>query len=151
MAADEVSKPRQGHKMDNLSRIPSASCAKVFVQRDYLDGTGVKFQNKFPLELEGKVDRGSFEQTINSLNTMYAEAESLGGRTYCESCFACLTAYLAYLCIDTYYEKCLKKIKRYIETQNESVYVPRGLMLVDPVERGLRVLEICVLSENNHR
>lgn len=46
----------QGHKMDNLSRIPSASCTKVFVQRDYLDGTGVKFQNKFPLELEGKVN-----------------------------------------------------------------------------------------------
>lgn len=38
---------------------------------------------------------------------MYKEAESLGGSTYCESCFACLTAYLSYLCVDTHYEKVL--------------------------------------------
>ena len=28
---------------------------KVFIQRDYTEGTAVKFQEKFPLELEGKV------------------------------------------------------------------------------------------------
>ena len=28
---------------------------KVFVQRDYTEGTAVKFQVKYPLELEGKV------------------------------------------------------------------------------------------------
>ena len=36
---------------------------------------------------------------------MYMEAETLSSRTYCESCFACLTAYLAYLCMETHYEK----------------------------------------------
>ena len=36
---------------------------------------------------------------------MYIEAETLSSRTYCESCFACLTAYLAYLCMETHYEK----------------------------------------------
>ena len=36
---------------------------------------------------------------------MYLEAETLSGRTYCESCLACLTAYLSYICIDTHYEK----------------------------------------------
>lgn len=30
-------------------------CLKVFIQRDYNDGTAVKFQTKFPPELEGKV------------------------------------------------------------------------------------------------
>ena len=30
-------------------------CMKVFVQRDYSDGTMVKFQTTFPSELEGKV------------------------------------------------------------------------------------------------
>ena len=42
----------------------------------------------------------------------------------------------------------LKKIGHYIDDQNQTVYVPRGLMLVDPVERGLRVVSfnmtVCV-------
>lgn len=41
--------------MDDLNRIPTAHCPKVFVQRDYSDGTAVKFLNKFPQELDGKV------------------------------------------------------------------------------------------------
>ena len=52
-----------------------------------------------------QIDRATLERTINMVNEIYLEAESLSGRTYCESCFACLTAYLAYLCMDTYYEK----------------------------------------------
>lgn len=28
---------------------------KVFIQRDYSDGTSVKFQTRFPPELEGRV------------------------------------------------------------------------------------------------
>jgi len=38
----------QGHKMDDMSRILPSNCAKVFVQRDFGDGTGVKFHTKFP-------------------------------------------------------------------------------------------------------
>lgn len=35
---------------------------KVFVQRDYSDGTSVKFQTRFPAELEGRVsDLGPFD------------------------------------------------------------------------------------------
>lgn len=30
-------------------------CLKVFIQRDYSDGTVVKFQTRFPPELEGRV------------------------------------------------------------------------------------------------
>ncbi len=116
----------------------TSRCLKVFVQRDYNDGTAVKFQSKFPPELEGKVsiccsmkkpvwfnvnyycflsykklfivtfiqvDKSEFEKTIGQLNEMYAEAEALSSRTYCESCCACLTGYLLYLCMETYYEK----------------------------------------------
>ena len=42
---------------------------------------------------------------MNEINAMFDEAETLSGRTYCESCCACLTAYLSYLCVDTNYEK----------------------------------------------
>lgn len=135
--------------MEDISRIHQPNGIKVFIQRDYTDGTPVKFQIKFPVELEGKIDAIAFQETVCTINNMYNEAESLGGRTYCESCFACLTAYLSYLCMDTHYEKCLKKIGRYIEDQNQNIYVPRGLMIVDPAERGLRTLEICILQDSS--
>ena len=34
---------------------PPQGCMKVFIQRDYSEGTSVKFQTKFPFELEGRV------------------------------------------------------------------------------------------------
>lgn len=34
----------------------------------------------------------------------------------------------------------LKKISKYIQEQNEKVYAPRGLLLTDPLERGMRVV-----------
>lgn len=34
----------------------------------------------------------------------------------------------------------LKKISGYIQEQNEKIYAPRGLLLTDPVERGMRVV-----------
>ncbi|KAI0213304.1 Golgin subfamily A member 7B [Lamellibrachia satsuma] len=137
-------------KMDH-NRMASPHCAKVFIQRDYSNGTHVKFLKDFPPELEGKIDRQTFDSTVTQLNTMFAEAEMLCSSTYCENCFACLTAYLIYLCMDTHYEKMLKKINRYIQEQNDTVFVPRGLMLVDPSERGLRVIEICILTNTNLR
>ncbi|KAJ8305063.1 hypothetical protein KUTeg_017391 [Tegillarca granosa] len=126
---------QQGHKMDDLNRIQSSNCTKIFIQRDYNDGTTVKFSTKFPQELEGKIDHETFVKTVSTINSMYLEAETLGGRNYCESCFACLTAYLTYICFETHFEKMLKKINRYVIDQNEKVYIPRGLMLVDPSER----------------
>jgi len=37
-------------------------------------------------------------------------------------------------------QQVLKKIGRYIQEQNNTIYIPRGLLLVDPIERGLRVV-----------
>ena len=66
--------------------------------------------------------------------------------------------------------QCLKKVAKFIVEQNERVYVPRGLLIIDPIERGLRVvsetlhfiiigslhiscrfplqIEICIFSDN---
>lgn len=124
---------------------------KVFIQRDYSEGTNVKFQTKFPPELEGLIDRNLFEQTINTLNRIYAEAEKTSSTTFCEGCLACLTSYIIYLCIETHYQKCLKRIAAYLDDQNETVYLPRGLLITDPIERGLRVIEVAILVDNTNR
>lgn len=48
--------PSQFHNLQELRH--SASLAnKVFIQRDYSEGTACKFQTKFPSELESRVRR----------------------------------------------------------------------------------------------
>uniref|UniRef100_A0A3P8PFU8 Golgin subfamily A member 7 n=1 Tax=Astatotilapia calliptera TaxID=8154 RepID=A0A3P8PFU8_ASTCA len=123
--------------------------SKVFIQRHYSSGTICKFQTKFPSELESRIDEQQFEETIQTLNNLYAEAEKLGGKSYLEGCLASLTAYTIFLCMETHYEKVLKKIARYIKDQNEKIYAPRGLLLTDPIERGLRVVEITIFEDRS--
>lgn len=108
-----------------------------------------QFQTKFPCELETRVDRQQFEETIRVLNNLYAEAEKVGGQSYLEGCLACMTAYTIFLCMETHYEKVLKKIAKYIQEQNEKIYAPRGLVIVDPIERGLRVIEISIYEDRS--
>lgn len=115
---------------------------KVFVQRDYSEGCAVQFACRFPPELEGRIDRASFERTITRINEYFLEAEKANCSTFCEGFCACLTAYLIYLFSETHYEKCLRKISHYIASQNELIYNPKGLNITDPVLRGLRVIEI---------
>ncbi|XP_061693257.1 golgin subfamily A member 7B [Syngnathoides biaculeatus] len=120
---------------------------KVFVQRDYSEGTLCRFQTKFPPELDNRIERNLLEETVKTLNSYYVEAEKIGGQSYLEGCLACATAYVIFLCMETRYEKVLRKITSYIQDQNEKIYAPRGLLLTDPIERGMRVLEISVFED----
>ncbi|XP_078497278.1 golgin subfamily A member 7B [Lissotriton helveticus] len=136
----------EGHNLQELRR--SASLAsKVFIQRDYSEGTLCQFQTKFPAELDSRIERQLFEETVKTLNNYYIEAEKIGGSSYLEGCLACATAYFIFLCMETHYEKVLKKISRYIQEQNEKIYAPRGLLLTDPVERGMRVIEVAIYED----
>lgn len=36
----------------------------------------------------------------------------------------------------------MKKIAKYIQEQNEKIYAPRGLLITDPIERGMRVVSL---------
>ncbi|KAM9821958.1 golgin subfamily A member 7-like isoform X2 [Syngnathus typhle] len=130
-------------------RQQAAIAAKVFIQRDYTNGTICQFQTKFPCELETRMDKQQFEETVRTLNNLYAEAEKLGSHSYIEGCLACLTAYTVFLCMETHYEKVLKKIAKYVQEQNDKVYAPRGLLLTDPIERGLRVIEVTIFEERS--
>lgn len=41
---------------------------------------------------------------------MYKDSEQMSGSVCCESCLACLTAYLTYLCFETYFDKVLHEL-----------------------------------------
>uniref|UniRef100_A0A4W4E3L4 Golgin subfamily A member 7/ERF4 domain-containing protein n=1 Tax=Electrophorus electricus TaxID=8005 RepID=A0A4W4E3L4_ELEEL len=129
----------QFHNLQDL-RHTATLATKVFIQRDYRDGTVCKFQTKFPEELDNRIERALFEDTIKTLNNYYAEAEKISGQSYLEGCLACASAYIIFLCMETRYEKVLRKISMYIQEQNEKIYAPRGLLITDPVERGMRVI-----------
>ncbi|KAM3862967.1 golgin subfamily A member 7B [Diretmus argenteus] len=134
------------HNLQELRHSPSLA-TKVFIQRDYSEGTVCRFQTKFPSELDSRIERTLFEETVKTLNSYYVEAEKIGGQSYLEGCLACATAYIIFLCMETRYEKVLKKISGYIQEQNEKIYAPRGLLLTDPIERGMRVIEISVFED----
>uniref|UniRef100_A0A8C4NCF0 Ras modification protein ERF4 n=2 Tax=Eptatretus burgeri TaxID=7764 RepID=A0A8C4NCF0_EPTBU len=138
----------EAHGMDELSS-QAFLLTKVFVQRDFSQGTACRFQLKTIPELESRIDKNLFEDTIRTLNKLYAEAEKIGGRSYLESILGCLTGYTIFMCIDTHYEKVLNKIAKYIQDQNEKVYAQRGLLLTNPIDRGLRVIEISIYEDKN--
>lgn len=138
---------------------------KIFIQRDYSEGTSVRFQNKFPEELEGYIERQHFDYLITTLNSYYDKAEAANLSTFCEGSLseslsliikklnfffsflipgfcACLTAYLIYICVESHYEKYMRKTRNYINEQNDKVWKPRGLFVTDPIDRGLRILEV---------
>ncbi|KXJ15723.1 golgin subfamily A member 7 [Exaiptasia diaphana] len=138
--------PTQDH-VDENARVSN----KVYLQRDYSRGTACRFQNKFPTELKNRIDKELFEQTINHINTIFDDAERVGTRSYVEGCLGCLSAYLIYSCMTTQYDKMLKRLSDFITEQNQNVFVPRGLMITHPMERGLRVIEITILSPSDHR
>ncbi|XP_008333889.1 golgin subfamily A member 7 [Cynoglossus semilaevis] len=134
------------HSLQDM-RQQAAIAAKVFIQRDYTNGTMCQFQTKFPSELDSRIDKQHFEETVRMLNNLYAEAEKLGGQSYIEGCLACLTAYTVFMCMETHYEKVLRKIAKYIQEQNDKIYAPRGLLLTNPIERGLRVIEVTIFED----
>ncbi|XP_062312071.1 golgin subfamily A member 7B-like, partial [Osmerus eperlanus] len=92
------------HNLQDL-RHTASLVNKVFIQRDYSEGTTCRFQTKFPSELDSRIERKLFADTVSTLNRYYAEAESMGGQSYLEGCLACVTAYVIFLCMETRYEK----------------------------------------------
>lgn len=42
--------------MEVTTRLTNEHSIKLFIQRDYSEGTAVKFQERFPTELDGKVN-----------------------------------------------------------------------------------------------
>lgn len=119
---------------------------KVYIQRDYTEGMIPKFQDKMPPELDGLIDPEVFQNTINKLNLLYKEAETIDSKTYCEGILSCLSGYLILLCSKTKYEKCLKKVKQLLKEENDNVYWPKNVLIIDPYSNGLRSIEIRIYN-----
>ncbi|CAD5214957.1 unnamed protein product [Bursaphelenchus xylophilus] len=100
------------------------NCHKIFVERDYSSGLDVRFQRSFPSTLDGVIDENSWFYMIDNINSMFKKAESVNMGAIGETLM----------------------IRKFINEQNKNIFLPAGLCITDPIERGLRVLEITVLS-----
>uniref|UniRef100_A0A5S6QLE8 Ras modification protein ERF4 n=1 Tax=Trichuris muris TaxID=70415 RepID=A0A5S6QLE8_TRIMR len=110
----------------------------------------VKFSTKLPPELQGRLDADEFALIITKLNEIYAKAEQITCESVFENVIGFFSCYLAHLCITFQYDKSLKLVSNYLKEQNEKVFIPHGLFVIDPIERGLRVIEISELSNVTH-
>jgi hypothetical protein len=52
------------YQMEDTTRLTNDQSIKLFIQRDYSEGTAVKFQERFPSELEGRVNNIFFLSLI---------------------------------------------------------------------------------------
>uniref|UniRef100_A0A915PGP6 Ras modification protein ERF4 n=1 Tax=Setaria digitata TaxID=48799 RepID=A0A915PGP6_9BILA len=126
--------------------VPLNTCNKIFVQRDYSKGLGVQFETAFPSALEGKISEQAWAYTITTLNSYYSKAEEVCCATVLETLTGCLSCYISRLFVKTQYEKSLLEINRFLAEQNTNVYLPSGVHLTDPIQRGLRVFEISLIQ-----
>ncbi|VDL92824.1 unnamed protein product [Schistocephalus solidus] len=134
--------------MPDSRQFNTANCERTFVQRDFSEGTAVRFQTSpLPPRLSGKISPEEFAKAISELNQLFDEAESLSAAVVCENITACLFAYMLFLCMPTHYERStceleqvLEKISYRVIQLNSEVFVPKGLLMIDPAERGLRVV-----------
>jgi len=121
--------------------------SRVVIHRDYSQGLGVRFSTEFPAELEGRIEQDAFYDLINKINKYFGSAEKVSFYSVVDSVLGCLTAYLIFLCFDSHYDRCVKKVSRFIDKQNKNIWIPRGMTIVDPGDKGMRVIEIMLEEE----
>lgn len=61
-----MSNHENGSRTGETEQMAQTQCLKVFVQRDYSEGTLVKFQTRFPQELEGRVSKKVIFSKVNN-------------------------------------------------------------------------------------
>ena len=89
-----------------------------------------------------QLDAEVFRHTIEGINYHFEAAEQHTSALYWRNFANCLTGYVGDFCLANPYDKHLNAMSAYVEEQNSSVYNPRGLALINPLDRGLRVIEI---------
>ncbi|KAI1731939.1 golgin subfamily A member 7/ERF4 family domain-containing protein [Ditylenchus destructor] len=122
-------------------------CRKFYVQRDFSHGLSVAFSTDYPEELNNKIQRDAWIDFIKELNKIYAEAEIVSASTVAESMLLFFTCYLSRLCTKSIWDAKLEEVCSLLNEMNESHFIKEGVFVRDPIEKGLRVIEVVLLNE----
>eukprot|EP01137_Pigoraptor_chileana_P034390 Opistho-2@26862 len=120
---------------------------KILIQRDYSHGMAVRYEETPQVQpLTGTpLSSASVQRTVQGLNEIFYAAEHIGCCGYFEGCLACLSGFALYWCIRSPYEKSIQQMREFVHDENERVYHPSGFHIKDPMENGLRMIEIVEL------
>ncbi|CAB3406146.1 unnamed protein product [Caenorhabditis bovis] len=121
-------------------------CRRVFIQRDYSKGLDVRFETEFPPRFTGMIPRDVWENTIHRINKIFEDAEAINARTIFETVLGCVTCYCSRLVSTSIFDKKLIELKEFLKRENSEIYHKAGLHIMNPMERGLRVIEISILN-----
>lgn len=95
-----------------------------------------------------KVDPDVVVTTVKEINRILEDLTRYGGITeVIQNLASLLTLYLANPLLPHGSKACLDKLTAYIEEQNEKVYQPLGLRLVNPAQQALLQIEFHILME----
>ncbi|KAJ1364180.1 hypothetical protein KIN20_024208 [Parelaphostrongylus tenuis] len=81
---------KNGVTVHEMRTIHMESCRKIFIPRDYSQGLNVHFETQFPMAFRGKISETTWDSTIRTINSIFAEAEKV--------CFATVLETLLGLC-----------------------------------------------------
>lgn len=115
----------------------------IRIERDYSLGDGItRFQTEFPMELTGKVTPEQFTHTITEINKLMDYADRLSWRIVLENIVETLSIYIWPIFFSTHYQRAVKRLLAFIESENSNIYNPQSLSISDPVKAAFLFIEI---------
>jgi len=113
---------------------------RFYACRDYSKGI-VAFKTTLPAKLEGRVDAAKFAEVIEHINSLIEQAETYTFPMFLMNLCNCLAGWTLDLCLSNPYAAYFKQITAYTAVANKEVFQPNKLRMIDPLHRGLRVIE----------
>eukprot|EP00053_Salpingoeca_punica_P005055 m.52415 g.52415 ORF g.52415 m.52415 type:complete len:188 (+) comp13071_c0_seq2:183-746(+) len=138
--------PSNGNGMPAAEPAVEITPTSFFVPRDYSRGLTPRFSTTLPARLNGVIPLEAFTAAVNGINSIFAEAEKQTPALFFRNFVSCLSAFILEACLPNPYNQHLKRLTAFVDKQNQEVFQPLGYRLVNPLDRGLRVLEIKLLA-----
>ncbi|KAI3636971.1 hypothetical protein MIR68_005238 [Amoeboaphelidium protococcarum] len=141
--------PNTGQEEQQQSQVKQTELASRMytIERDHSHGDTIQFKtSELPPELSEFIELNELIPVLNTLNSMYAQAERLNQPNILDCLLGCATLQLYSLFFQSHFEKKLDKIHSYIDEQNRNLFRPRKLMLIDPINDHFIMLKIKVIQ-----
>ncbi|KAG0913674.1 hypothetical protein G6F33_004944 [Rhizopus arrhizus] len=128
-------KSKDGSEHESISiknRVPIKS---IRIERDYTLGDGItRFYTEYPKDLEGRITSEVFVNTIQEINKRMDYADRLSWRVVFENIMETLSIYLWPIFFSTHYQRAIKALHVFIDSENQLIYHPQYLSISDPVK-----------------
>lgn len=85
-----------------------------------------------------------FAHTINEINKLMDYADRISWRIVLENIMEILTIYISPIFFSTHYQRAVRQLLSFIESQNSKTYYPQSLSISDPVKAAFLFVSSCI-------